>query len=105
MMAKIKTETNPADKPMTAALFRACRERLRSTRFSDRPMSREELGRLLDCTAHTIGTYETEGKWQRPAPRLKAETLLRLLADRGLAVPRVSKPKPATKPQAPEVTP
>lgn len=104
MKSKTKPEAKATEKPMPAALFRACRERLRSTRFPDRPMSREELGRLLDCTAHTIGTYEAEDKWQRPVPRLKAETLLRLLADRGLPVPRITKPKPATA-VAPEVTP
>jgi hypothetical protein len=103
---KTKPEAKPAEKPITAALFKACRERLRSTRFPERPMSRDELGRLLDCTGHTVMTYESEGAaFQRPIPRLKSDALLRLLADRGLAVPRVPKSKPATAAKAPEVTP
>lgn len=105
-MAKKKPETKPTGKPMSAALFRACRERLRSTRFPARPMSRAELGGLLGCDEHTIQTYESAGmSWSRPVPPAKAETLLRLLAERGLAVPRITKPKPETGPQAPEVTP
>ena len=101
---KLKSKHEP--KPMSAAQFMACRLRLRSARFPDRPMSRKELAERLDCDAHTIMTYEIDGRtWSRPVPTLKADALLRLLSDAGLAVPRVPKPKPATGPQAPEMTP